>query len=121
LARLCAESSDRIPKWLLPVIRLNLEQGGEVHRSAAIVASWARYDEGLDEQGNPIDVVDRLKEPLMAAAARQREEPLAFISNREVFGDLIDNEEFVTAYTQALKDLHDRGARGALESLKSRS
>jgi mannitol 2-dehydrogenase len=121
LARLCAESSDRIPKWLLPVIRLNLEQGGEVHRSAAIVASWARYDEGLDEQGNPIDVVDRLKEPLMAAAARQREEPLAFISNREVFGDLIDNEEFVTAYTQALNDLHDRGARAALESLKSRS
>jgi mannitol 2-dehydrogenase len=121
LARLCAESSDRIPKWLLPVIRLNLEQGGEIHRSAAIVASWARYDEGVDEQGTPIDVVDRLKEPLMAAAARQREEPLAFISNREIFGDLIENERFVTAYTQTLDDLHRRGARAALESLRSRS
>ena len=121
LARLCAESSDRIPKWLLPVIRINLEQGGEISRSAAIVASWARYDEGSDEQGNPIDVVDRLKEPLMAAAARQREEPLAFISNREIFGDLIDNERFVTAYTAALKDLHRLGARAALESLASRS
>ena len=121
LARLCAESSDRIPKWLLPVIRINLEQGGEISRSAAIVASWARYDEGSDEQGNPIDVVDRLKEPLMAAAARQREEPLAFISNREIFGDLIDNERFFTAYTAALKDLHRLGARAALESLASRS
>jgi mannitol 2-dehydrogenase len=121
LARLCAESSDRIPKWLLPVIRINLEQGGEISQSAAIVASWARYDEGSDEQGNPIDVVDRLKEPLMAAAARQREEPLAFISNREIFGDLIDNERFFTAYTAALKDLHRLGARAALESLASRS
>ena len=121
LARLCAESSDRIPKWLLPVIRTNLEAGGEILRSAAIVASWARYDEGTDEQGNPIDVVDRLKEPLMAAAARQREEPIAFISNREVFGDLIDNEKFVAAYTRALEDLHSHGARAALEALNARS
>lgn len=121
LARLCAESSDRIPKWLLPVIRINLEQGGQIHHSAAVVASWARYDEGADEQGNPIDVVDRLKEPLMAAAARERAEPLAFIANREVFGDLIDNERFVAAYTRALADLHSGGARAALESLRSRS
>jgi mannitol 2-dehydrogenase len=117
LARLCAESSDRIPKWLLPVIRANLDLEGEIHRSAAIVASWARYDEGTDEQGNPIDVVDRLKEPLMAAAARQRQEPLAFISNRQIFGDLIDNERFVAAYTRVLEDLHGGGAKAALASL----
>lgn len=121
LARLCAESSDRIPKWLLPVIRLNLDNGGEIHRSAAIVASWARYAEGTDEQGNPIDVVDRLKEPLMAAAARQREEPLAFIANREVFGDLADNGRFVDAYTRVLGELHSDGAAAALQSLVARS
>jgi mannitol 2-dehydrogenase len=121
LARLCAESSDRIPKWLVPVIRINLEQGGEIRRSAAIVASWARYAEGTDDQGDPIDVVDRLKGPLMAAAAHQREEPLAFISNREVFGDLVDSRVFVAAYLQALEDLHSVGARGTLESLRSRS
>lgn len=121
LARLCAETSDRIPKWLLPVVLINLERGGQIHRSAAIVASWARYDEGADEQGNPIDVIDRLKAPLMAAAERQRAEPLAFIANREVFGDLIDNERFVAAYMRALADLHAGGARAALESLRSRS
>ena len=68
VARLCAESSDRIPKWLLPVVRHNLAQGGEVTRSAAVVASWARYAEGIDEQGEPIEVVDRLTEQLTAAA-----------------------------------------------------
>ncbi|MFC7647470.1 hypothetical protein ACFQX6_48355 [Streptosporangium lutulentum] len=46
LARLCAESSDRIPKWLLPVVREQLARGGEVTRAAAVVASWARYAEG---------------------------------------------------------------------------
>src|SRR5690606_22258138 len=51
IARLCAESSDRIPKWLLPVIRDNLASGGPVRLAAATVASWARYAEGVDEQG----------------------------------------------------------------------
>ena len=117
IARLCAESSDRIPKWLLPVIREQLAAGGEIRRSAAIVASWARYAEGVDEQGEPIEVVDRLRDTLTPLARRQREDPDAFISNREVFGDLIDDERFVAAYRSALRSLHERGARATLESL----
>ncbi|MEA2128339.1 MAG: mannitol 2-dehydrogenase [Solirubrobacteraceae bacterium] len=117
LARLCAESSDRIPKWLLPVIRHQLATGGEIKRSAAVVASWARYAEGADEQGERIEVVDRLKDTLTAIARRQRDDPDAFISNREVFGDLVDDERFVAAYRWALASLHERGARATVESL----
>jgi mannitol 2-dehydrogenase len=117
LARLCAESSDRIPKWLLPVVRQNLARGGDIHRSAAIVASWARYAEGTDEAGEPIAVVDRLHAELMAAAANNRTDPLAFISNRELFGDLAGNPRFVEAYTRALESLHTRGARATVEQL----
>ena len=75
IARLCAESSDRIPKWLLPVVRRNLETGGEIRRSAAVVASWARYAEGVDEQGEPIKVVDRLADERVAIAQGSREDP----------------------------------------------
>ncbi|MEU8228646.1 mannitol dehydrogenase family protein [Actinoplanes sp. NPDC048967] len=117
VARLCAESSDRIPKWLLPVIRHNLETGGEILRSTAVVASWARYAEGVDEQGNPIEVVDRLKDTLTAAARRQSTDPLAFIADRDLFGDLIDNERFVSAYRSVLSSLHLKGARATLEEL----
>jgi len=119
VARLCAESSDRIPKWLLPVIRRNLETGGDILLATSVVASWARYAEGIDEQGEPIEVVDRLKDTLMAAAARQRDEPLAFIANREVFGDLIDSERFVSAYRSVLSSLHHKGAKATLEDLTS--
>src|ERR687897_552982 len=73
VTRLCAESSDRIPKFLLPVIRENL--------AAAVVASWARYVEGVDEQGEPIQVVDRQADQLKAIAAKQRTDPTAFIAN----------------------------------------
>jgi len=117
ISRLCAESSDRIPKWLLAVIRHNLEHGGQVRLSAAIVASWARYAEGTDEDGNPIDIVDRKKDTLMAAAREQRTDPLAFVRNREIFGDLVDDPGFTTPYLAALDSLHRKGARATLQDL----
>jgi mannitol 2-dehydrogenase len=117
IARLCAQSSDRIPKWLLPVVRQQLATGGEIRRSAAVVASWARYAEGTDEQGEPIEVVDRLAGQLTELARRQIDDPDAFIANRELFGDLVDDKRFVTAYRSTLASLHERGARATLESL----
>jgi mannitol 2-dehydrogenase len=117
LARLCADSSDRIPKWLVPVIRTNLATGGEIRRSATVIASWARYDEGVDEQGGAIDVVDRLSAQLVRRARRERDEPLAFLRNEELFGDLVDDHRFRAAYAEARASLHQVGARETLNAL----
>jgi mannitol 2-dehydrogenase len=117
LARLCAESSDRIPKWLLPVVRENLASGGPVALSAAIVASWARYAEGVDEAGEPIEVVDRLADQLVAVARSQREEPLAFLRNPALFGELADAPEFTAAYSAALEQLWTVGAHRTVTAL----
>jgi mannitol 2-dehydrogenase len=115
LARLAAFSSDRIPKWLVPVIRANLADGGEVARSAAIVASWARYDEGFDESGQPIEVVDLLKDELMASAAQQAADPLAFVRNERLFGDIAQQPAFTEPYLSALGSFHEVGARRTYE------
>jgi mannitol 2-dehydrogenase len=117
LARLAFDGSERIPKWLLPVIRENLATEGEIRRSAAVVASWARYCEGVDEEGRPIEIADRRKDSLMANARRQREDPLAFLADRDLFGDLVDDERFTSPYLAALASLHARGARATLEAL----
>ncbi|MBO1027874.1 mannitol dehydrogenase family protein [Micrococcus luteus] len=120
LARLCAESSDRIPTWLVPVIRENLEAGRPVGLSAAIVASWARYAEGVDEAGAPIDVVDQRREAVMAAAAAQRDgDPLAFLRQEDLFGDLAERPAFTEPYLRALTSFQERGARATLEALLS--
>ncbi|WP_114560258.1 mannitol dehydrogenase family protein [Desertihabitans aurantiacus] len=118
VARLCAESSDRIPKWLVPVIRENLASDGPVELSAAIVASWARYAEGVDEQGEPIEVVDQLADQLVPIARSQVEgDPDVFVQNEQLFGDLASQERFLTAYRSTLSSLHAHGARATLESL----
>ncbi|MGE2729753.1 mannitol dehydrogenase family protein [Mycolicibacterium vaccae] len=117
IARLCYGSSDRIPQWLLPVVRENLESGAPVRLSAAVVASWARYDEGVDEHGGPIDVEDSRADVLVPLAKAQRENPTAFLEYRELFGDLVTHERFVQDYTWALDSLHRVGARATLEAL----
>ncbi|MSX06247.1 MAG: mannitol dehydrogenase family protein, partial [Actinobacteria bacterium] len=80
---------------------------------------WARYAEAVDEAGEPIDIVDQLKDSLVPIAQSQRENPTAFIANRAVFGDLIDNERFVAEYTKQLTSLQKNGARATLEALMS--
>lgn len=117
IARLCYGSSDRIPKWLLPVIRENLRTGAPIRLSAAVVASWARYAEGVDEHGEPIDVQDQLGDELVPLARAQRDNPTAFIENRSVFGDLVDDKRFVDEYVAALEALHRDGSRATLEAL----
>jgi mannitol 2-dehydrogenase len=116
VARLCAESSDRIPKWLLPVVHDNLRSGGPVQLAAATVASWARYAEAVDEQSEPIKVVDRLADSLVPLARAQRADPTAFLAN----GDLIDEPRFVEPYLWALDSLHRNGSRATLQALLGR-
>jgi len=121
LARINFGSSDRISLWVLPVIRHQLEHGGELERAAAVVAGWARYAEGVDEKGEPIEVQDRLAETLVPLARSQREKPTAFIENTAVFGDLAQQERFREAYLWALDSLHRDGARATVEKLMQRS
>ncbi|UWF77771.1 mannitol dehydrogenase family protein [Microbacterium neungamense] len=116
IARLCAESSDRIPKWLVPVIRERLDAGGDVRRAAAVVASWARYATGVDEQGEPIEVVDNRREQVMAAA-RDDSDPLAFVRDPDLFGDLATRPGFTEPYLHALRVLRSDGARALLTQL----
>lgn len=116
--RLCAESSDRIPKWLIPVVLDNLEAGGQVTYSAAIVASWARYAEGTDEEGTPITIVDNAEGKVRAAAQAQLAgDKLAFLRDRDFFGNLAEEPRFTEPYLEVLDSLHEVGSIKTLEKL----
>src|SRR5699024_5885316 len=98
-------------------IQENLVAGGEVSRSALIVASWARYAEGVDEQGEPIEIVDRIAEKVHAAALAQAEDELAFVRDRDLFGDLVEDDRLVAAYRWTLRSLHEHGAVRTIKAL----
>ena len=49
------------------MIRHNLDSGGPVELSSAIVASWARYAEAVDEDAHPVEHV-----PIKKRGTRKR-------------------------------------------------
>lgn len=49
--------------------------------------------------------------------ARQRDEPLAFLRRRDLFGDLADDERFVREDRWALDALHRHGGAATPDSL----
>jgi mannitol 2-dehydrogenase len=124
LARICAQISDRIPIFLLPVIRHQRASGGDFTRSALAVAAWARYAEGIDEAGRPIVVVDRLLETVRDAAASGSDDPAAFLTRTGVFGELADDAVFTDTYVGHLESLHRNGSRAtamAVNALRPRT
>ena len=117
LARISAFGSDRLPIFLLPVVRDNLAAGRSVEVCAAICAGWARFNEGVDDHGHPVEIVDRLKGDLATAAAAQRDRPTAFLENRELFGDLVDEPRFRDPYLATLDSLRHHGVEVTLRRL----
>ncbi|MFZ4896396.1 mannitol dehydrogenase family protein [Plantibacter sp. Mn2098] len=121
ISRICAETSDRIPKFLLPVVRDRLARGLPVETCAAVIASWARYATGIDESGAPIVVVDPRRERVMAAASRATRHPIDFLRLTEIFGSLADEPAFVAPFERALWMFHHYGARVSLRALNAQS
>jgi mannitol 2-dehydrogenase len=117
LARLVFDASERIPKFLLPVLREQLATGGEIDHCALVVASWGRFLEGHDETGRAMPIQDRRAEQLQQAVRREQEQPGAFLQLRDVFGDLADNQRFMSAYLAARESLKTKGAVGTLKAL----
>ena len=118
VARLCAESSDRIPKWLVPG-----DQGERRRRARRHPVGRDRGQLGALRRGRRrAGRADRGRRPAGrpaqgARATQQSEEPLAFVRNTDLFGDLAEHEAFTKPYLATLASLHERGSRATLEDL----
>jgi mannitol 2-dehydrogenase len=117
LARLGTDGSDRIPTFLLPVVRDNLLANGPIRVSAAIIASWARFWVGVDELGDAIQVTDQMSPELTRLARLPSPGGAAFLDNSEVFGSLAVEATFVAAYLDSLAVISSRGSRAELVEL----
>jgi len=109
VARICLQSSAKIPKFLIPTIRDQLSAGGPVMISALITAAWCRYVEGIDESGMRYDIEDDMKGILMEKAFLSRRDNLAFLKTESIFGDLISSEPFTEAYAFSLISIYSKG------------
>jgi mannitol 2-dehydrogenase len=114
--RLCLDGSNRQPKFIIPSIRDNLERGIMPHGLILASALWCRYCYGVDETGAEIAPNDPNWGQLQATAIRAKENPVEWLQQREIYGDLADRPDVVAAFAQALTDVWSKGAEGAMRA-----
>ncbi|MFB2556938.1 mannitol dehydrogenase family protein [Herbiconiux liangxiaofengii] len=117
LMRQIVDGSERIPKFLLPVVREQLRTGGAIEHSVLVLAAWSRFIEGVADDGSVLQPVDKRLDELRAAVAVESDAPGAFLDYAPVFGDLGSSERLRTAFVAARARLAELGARGTLEAL----
>ena len=123
LARQVVDGSDRIAKFLLPVLADQLAVGdqpgcqAQIRRSALVLAAWSVFLEGRTEAGLPTPIADRRRAELEAAVRKERTSPGSFLDYTPVFGDLGQDPILRTAFIDARATLAQHGARTAIAAL----
>ncbi|MEO9893045.1 mannitol dehydrogenase family protein [Aurantibacter sp.] len=107
VARICSESSAKLPKFLIATIHENLESGGNIKLATLIIVAWCYYhDKTIDEKGRPIEIIDAQTSELHKAAKLTNQDPLAFIKQESLFGNLAQNERFASTYSSLVKNVY---------------
>lgn len=118
--QIAMDGSQKLPQRLLDPVRLHLQNGGSWRHLALGVAGWMRYTQGVDEQGNAIDVVDPMLAEFQKINAQYQgaDRVKALLGLSGIFADdLPQNADFVGAVTAAYQQLCERGARECVAAL----
>ncbi len=107
--RVAFDGSSRQPGFILPSVRDTLRRGGSVSGLALVSAIWARYCQGVREDGSDIEANDPYWPDLQKRALQAKQSPQRWLNNTLIYGDLGNNPAFSQAFIQWLTMLNDIG------------
>jgi mannitol 2-dehydrogenase len=113
--RLCQDGSNRLPKFILPIISANLEQGKDCKGLALVVALWCRLCYESSNPNNDFQLDDPQAKRLIKHAQLAKEDASAFLQMNDIFGMLSDNDIFTQHFTSWLEMLWDIDTKATLE------
>lgn len=107
VSRICAESSAKLPKFLIPTIHENLAAGGSIKFATLVIATWCYYSgKEIAQNGEPLEIIDAMRSELHNTAQETANDPLAFVKQESLFGGLAENERFTQMYTSMVHELY---------------
>lgn len=119
--QIAMDGTQKLPQRMLDSIRWHLANGSRFDCLALGVAGWMRYASGKDEQGQPIEISDPLRDEIASRVAASEDGPArvqALLQMESVFGrDLPENPTFVNNVTAAYQQLLALGAKSAVTRL----
>jgi mannitol 2-dehydrogenase len=118
LERVCSDGSSKFPKFTVPTINRLIADGKATDRAALVVAAWALYLKGVDENGSHYTIPDPRAEFCQALVADDVLITQRLLGVEEIFGTQIPSSaEFVAAFERNLASLREFGVQGTLERL----
>ena len=115
--RVCMDGASKFPKFLVPTIIEQLKLGNNPHFCALAVGSWIRYLSGFDEENKPIMLQDALAVELKLSELAAKTKPSArgILNIRQVFGALVENQQFAEAVERVTQLLYEIGSKETLK------
>lgn len=97
--RIISGSSDKIPKFLLPIVRRQLQQENpNTEISALVIAAWWSYLSKAYRMNRMEQVVDNRKDQLLDIFKREASSARQFLEVKAIFGELGANATFRDQY-----------------------
>jgi mannitol 2-dehydrogenase len=116
LERVCSDGSSKFPKFTIPTINRLIADGQETKRAALVVAAWALYLKGVDENGDTYSIPDPRAAFCQALVADDVLITQRLLEVEEIFGTAIPRSaEFVAAFEWCCNSLREVGVTRTLE------
>lgn len=117
--RICSQSSAKLPVFVLPTIKSQLQTNGTFGYAAFLIAAFAKYSLGVNEKGNPLNIIDVKADELRRYAKASESKPEAFLEIASIFGDLRTNSAFVEVYKKAYENITKHGVEQSISSINT--
>lgn len=116
LERVCSDGSSKFPKFTIPTINRLIADGRETRRAALVVAAWALYLKGVDENGDTYSIPDPRAAFCQALVVDDELITERLLGVEAIFGAAIPKSaEFVAAFEWCYNSLRDEGVTRTLE------
>ncbi|WP_456254387.1 mannitol dehydrogenase family protein [Pseudomonas iridis] len=116
LERVCSDGSSKFPKFTVPTINRLIADGRETRRAALVVAAWALYLKGVDENGDTYSIPDPRAVFCQALVTEDASMTERLLAVEEIFGTAIPRSaEFVAAFEWCCDSLREVGVTRTLE------
>lgn len=112
--RVAFDGSSRHTGFLLPTLREQLDVGNSIRGLALVEAIWARMCEGSREDGTVIEANDPNWDGLNATAKTAKDDPVVWLKQSKLYGDLAANTEFSESLTKWLEMIWSEGLGSTL-------
>ncbi|MHC6223181.1 mannitol dehydrogenase family protein [Pseudomonas sp. X10] len=115
LERVCSDGSSKFPKFIVPTANRLIEAGQPLERVALVVAAWALYLRGVDEQGTQYAIPDPRAAQCQARVVQRDGLAARVLGDESIFGAAIPaSKAFIGAFERMYDSLREFGVSETL-------